>query len=145
MNKKPTITPEIIAPCGMNCGICLGYLRDKNKCLGCRGTDENKPNSCRKCIIKKCHILKKNKMHFCSDMCEKFPCTRLKALDKRYRTKYGMSMLENLEHIKKYGIIKFFKSEQKRWKCPKCGEQLCVHRDSCLKCGEKYKIQLATD
>jgi hypothetical protein len=23
---------QLIAPCGMNCGICLGYLRDKNKC-----------------------------------------------------------------------------------------------------------------
>jgi len=76
-------------------------------------------------------------MLFCSDKCEKFPCARLKNLDKRYRTKYKMSMLENLENIKKFEIKKFVKFEQKRWKCPKCGELLCVHRDSCLNCGEK--------
>jgi ribosomal protein L32 len=143
MSTKSTITLKLIAPCGMNCGICLGYLREKNKCPGCRGIDENKPDGCRKCIIKSCQILKKNKMLFCSDKCKKFPCLRLKNLDKRYRTKYGMSMLENLENIKKFGIRKFVKSEQKIWKCPKCGELFCVHRDSCLKCGEKrdYKVK----
>jgi hypothetical protein len=137
MNAKSTITPKLIAPCGMNCGICLGHLRDKNKCLGCREMSESKPNQCRKCIIVHCKILKENKMLFCSNKCEKFPCTRLKNLDKRYRAKYGMSMLENLENIKKFGINKFVKSELKRWKCPKCEELFCVHRDSCLKCGEK--------
>ncbi len=48
-----------------------------------------------------------------------------------------MSMLENLDNIKKFGIKKFVTSEQKRWKCPKCGEVLCVHRDYCLECKEK--------
>ncbi len=128
---------SLIAPCGMNCEICIGYLRDKNKCLGCREVCENKPNSCRKCTIVHCENLKEKKMFFCSDKCEEFPCTRLKNLDKRYKAKYGMSMLENLENIKKYGIKKFVKSEQKRWACSKCGELLCVHEDSCLKCGNK--------
>jgi hypothetical protein len=137
MNTKSTIISKLIAPCGMNCGICLGYLRDKNKCLGCREVDKNKPDSCKKCIIRDCQILKKNKMFFCSNQCEKFPCIRLKNLDKRYRTKYKMSMLENLENIRKFGVEKFAKSEQKRWKCPNCGELLCVHRNFCLKCGEK--------
>ncbi len=137
MNKKSTINPKLVAPCGMNCGICLGYLREKNKCLGCREMDAYRSSYGRKCIIRSCQILKKNKWKFCSDKCKKFPCTRLKNLDKRYRTKYGMSMLENLEFINKFGIKKFVKSEQKIWKCPKCGELLCVHRDSCLKCGEK--------
>ena len=48
-----------------------------------------------------------------------------------------MSMLENLENIKKSGIREFIKNEQERWKCSKCGELLCVHRGLCLKCGEK--------
>jgi len=121
----------------MNCGICIGHLRDKNKCLGCREIDKNKPSSCRKCTIVNCEILKEKKILFCSDKCEKFPCTRLKNLDKRYRTKYGMSMLDNLEYIDKFGITKFIQSEQKRWKCSKCTELLCVHRDCCINCGEK--------
>ncbi len=32
----PGLNPVLIAPCGMNCGTCLGYLREKNKCVGCR-------------------------------------------------------------------------------------------------------------
>lgn len=139
MDTKHTINSKLIAPCGMNCGICIGHLRDKNKCLGCRELSEGKPESCKKCTIINCKILKDNKMLFCSDKCEKFPCTRLKNLDKRYKSNYKMSMLENLENIKKFGINEFVKSEQKRWKCKKCGELLCVHRDSCLKCSYKNK------
>ncbi len=137
MNTESIITPKLIAPCGMNCGVCIGHLRDKNQCLGCREMSEGKQGSCRKCTIMLCKILKDNKMLFCSDKCEKFPCTRLKNLDKRYKVKYKMSMLENLDNIKKFGIKKFVTSEQKRWKCPKCGEVLCVHRDYCLECKEK--------
>ncbi|MFA5021914.1 MAG: DUF3795 domain-containing protein [Patescibacteria group bacterium] len=128
---------NLIAPCGMNCGICLGYLREKNKCLGCRGINKNKLDSCRKCSIKNCQILKKNKMFFCSDKCEKFPCARLKNLDKRYRTKYKMSMLENLEFIKNNGIRMFVKKEKSKWACKKCDGTICVHRGFCLNCGNK--------
>lgn len=128
---------KLIAPCGMNCGICLGYLRDKNKCPGCREMNRDKPGYCRKCIIKSCDIRKENEMKFCTDKCEKYPCKRLKNLDIRYRTKYGMSMIENLENIKRYGIRKFVKDEQIRWKCNKCGKTLCVHRNKCLFCGGK--------
>lgn len=34
---------SLIAPCGMNCSICMAYLREKNKCPGCRGNDIDKP------------------------------------------------------------------------------------------------------
>jgi hypothetical protein len=80
--------------------------------------------------------LNKN-LSYCSDKCEKYPCLRLKNLDKRYRTRYGMSMIENLGIIKNLGIAKFFEMEQNRWKCHECGEMLCVHRFFCLKCGTK--------
>lgn len=116
---------NLIAPCGMNCKICLGYLRDKNKCSGCREMDENNSNYCRKCIIKYCDALKEKGMKFCSDKCEKYPCKRLKDLDKRYRTKYGMSMIENLEFIKRSGIREFIQHEKRRW--IKNRKVLCVH------------------
>ena len=131
---------KLIAPCGMNCGICLASFREKNSCPGCRYMDITKPEYCRKCIIRNCSILKKNKLKFCSCKCEKFPCKRLRELDKRYKLKYGMSMIENLENIKKLGIRKFTENEDKRWKCPKCGKTLCIHRTKCLNCGTKRKI-----
>lgn len=126
---------DLIAPCGVNCGICLAYLREKKKCPGCRGSDENKSFSCINCRIKNCDELNKNNIKFCFE-CKKIPCTRLKNLDKRYRLKYNMSMIENLENIKKFGVRKFVNNEKIRWACPKCGETICVHRGCCYNCGE---------
>lgn len=123
----------LIAPCGMNCGICLAFLRDKNRCEGCRGDDGHKPWSCVRCVIRNCELLEATPSNFCYD-CEKYPCSRLKQLDKRYRTKYKMSMIENLNNIKKNGLDGFVQNEQKRWVCNKCGGTICVHRGFCLKC-----------
>ena len=122
---KKTIPLELIAPCGMNCNLCLGYLREKNKCPGCNSID-NKNSYHVRCIIRNCKILQQNKWKYCSSKCDKFPCTRLKNLDKRYRTKYGMSMIENLNHIDEKGIEEFLRQEEKRW--IKEDKIFCVHR-----------------
>ena len=117
----------LIAPCGMNCSLCVAYLRDKKRCPGCRNiSNENEPKTRTQCTIKNCDQLKKDNWKYCSDKCEKFPCKRLKNLDKRYRTKYDMSMIANLENIKKLGIRKFIEKEKKRW--IKGGKIFCVHR-----------------
>jgi hypothetical protein len=119
---------KLIAPCGMNCNLCLAHLREKSKylcsCSGCR-SNKDKPKSCDQCIIRNCEILKKNNWKYCSNKCKKYPCLRLKNIDKRYRTKYGMSMIENLENIKEKGIRKFIKNEEKRW--IKGNRIFCVH------------------
>lgn len=127
---------SLIAPCGMNCGICMAYLRDKNKCPGCRGGNENKSKSCLNCKITNCKVFQKGKVKFCF-RCENFPCVILKHLDKRYRTKYNMSMIENLEYIKEFGIKKFVENEKTRWTCPKCGGIICVHKGYCFNCGRE--------
>lgn len=127
----------LIAPCGMNCGLCIGHLREKKPCGGCfKKDDENKPKQCRSCIIVNCELLAKTESGFCYD-CEKYPCARLKRLDKRYRTNYGMSMIENLAYIQTHGFNDFLKNEEIRWTCTKCGFGLCVHRDICLNCKNK--------
>jgi hypothetical protein len=127
---------ELIAPCGMNCGICLAYLRQKNHCPGCRGDDTDKSASCLKCIIKNCTVIKTNTSGFCFE-CTAYPCRRLKQLDKRYRTKYAMSMIENLASIQRIGLAAFVEQEKERWRCAKCGGTICVHRGYCYDCGEK--------
>ena len=124
----------LIAPCGMNCGLCIGQLREKRPCGGCfKIDDENKPKVCRSCKIVNCDLLAETESGFCFD-CEKYPCARLKNLDKRYRTKYGMSMIENLAYIKDHGLEEFVKNEQDKWKCKVCGAGLSVHREFCLNC-----------
>lgn len=123
----------LIAPCGMNCGICLGYQRTKNHCSGCRGDENTLSQYCRRCIIKNCDLLKKTASGFCFE-CEKYPCRRLKQLDKRYRTRYGMSMIQNLNFISASGLDAFVENENIRWTCPVCGSTLCLHRRQCLNC-----------
>lgn len=136
MDLKTIMTSELIAPCGMNCGICYAYLREKTKCPGCRGPDTEKLISCVRCKIKNCEILQKEKLKYCFE-CENFPCGKVKHLDKRYRTKYGMSMIGNLENIKKEGIRKFIKNEKVKWACSSCGGIICVHKGCCFNCGKK--------
>lgn len=128
---------QLIAPCGMNCTICSAFLREKNKCSGCRGNDDAKPMSCTQCIIRNCKILKEKNLKFCSPKCSKFPCQRLFNLDKRYSTKYNMSMIENLKNIEKLGIRKFTQNEQSRWACKKCAGTINVHKKICSKCNKK--------
>jgi hypothetical protein len=131
---------DLIAPCGMNCGICKFHNRVKNNCPGCRELEKKTPRTRFKCIVRECKILKKRKWKYCSDRCENYPCKRLKSLDKRYRIKYHMSMIENLEFINEKGINKFLKKETKKWICQKCGGIVTCHGGICLKCGfEKFK------
>ncbi len=126
----------MIAPSGMTCGICVAYLRDKNICKGCWSNNGHKSKSCLNCSIKNCVLLEKTNSKFCY-ACAKFPCIRLKQLDKRYRLKYNMSMIENLQYIEKFGLENFELKESSRWKCATCGGTVCVHLRYCLKCNDQ--------
>jgi len=128
---------QLIAPCGMNCGICMAFLRKKNRCNGCQDDKGYNSKSRLSCIIKNCEELQKTDLNFCYE-CSKFPCTRLKALDKRYRLKYNMSIIENLKNIERIGLDQFIMDESERWKCETCGRTICVHRGYCLICNEKH-------
>lgn len=127
---------SLIAPCGMNCGICSAYLRQKKKCPGCRGSDTTKSVSCVRCKIKQCEFFTTGAAEYCLE-CEKCPCDNLKHLDKRYRTRYNMSMIENLGNIENLGIKEFVENEKERWRCSDCGGTICVHKGSCSICGKK--------
>lgn len=129
---------DLIAPCGMNCRLCVAYQfkeHDINKrgfhrkyCPGCIPRGKH-------CLhmADKCELIGKGKLRFCFE-CEYFPCKRLKSLDKRYRTKYHMSMIDNLRLIKEQGMDNFLDSESKKWTCPRCGDVICCHNGLCLNC-----------
>ncbi|MBN1166849.1 MAG: DUF3795 domain-containing protein [Methanospirillaceae archaeon] len=129
----PALKPEHIAPCGMNCAICLAYLRPTKKCPGCREDSRDKAKSCQLCIIRTCPTIEHNSSHFCYE-CDEMPCRRLKQLDTRYRTKYGMSMIENLKEIKEQGMSTFLSQQAETYTCTTCGGLICVHRSCCLTC-----------
>jgi len=129
---------NLIAPCGMNCILCVSYQFNeqdlntkgfhKTYCPGCLPRGKN-------CVhmAGRCELVGKGKVRFCFE-CEAYPCKGLKALDTRYRTKYHMSMIENLNAIKENGAARFLLLEEVKWTCPQCGGTICCHNGLCLRC-----------
>lgn len=141
---KTTFAADLVAPCGMNCAICAAFLAKKRAvkksgikmayCAGCRPRGKM-------CawLKKRCALIRKDKIRFCSE-CPDFPCSPLKHLDRRYRTLFRMSMLDNLEYIGTSGIGSFLKKDRMRWSCDECGGVISCHNGICFNCGlEKLK------
>jgi len=128
--------PDLIAPCGMNCAICSAYLaftegnpgEKATRCTGCRARNK-------KCAYLKgqCPGLRNGNPQFCFT-CMKFPCKRLENLDRRYRTRYDMSMIDNLRCIQEKGMDAFLLSQREKYRCPRCGGTICVHTRKCYRC-----------
>ena len=136
--KNGKFKSELIAPCGMNCGICKGYIafthgvpRVRGKvsyCAGCKPRAKN-------CYIKRnCKKLAHHEVKFCYE-CIDMPCKNLDRLDTRYRGHYGMSMVENLKMLKANGMVEFLKNQADQHSCPNCRDVVCVHDGKCYGCG----------
>ena len=129
---------KLIAPCGMNCSLCISFQffeKDLNSkgfhrkyCQGCIPRGKNCTY-----MANSCELLGKGIVRFCYE-CEAFPCKRLKSLDKRYSTKYHMSMIGNLKFIQENGVEKFLEKEQTTWYCSNCGGVICCHNGLCMNC-----------
>ena len=138
--------PDLVAPCGMNCAICSNYLARvhdlkkqgilKTYCTGCRP----RAKQCAM-LMKRCMLIRNGEIRFCSE-CMEYPCPPLKRLDDRYRHRYHMSMLKNLDAIREHGIEGFLQGEEDRWRCPDCGGTICCHNGICFDCGlERLKAK----
>jgi hypothetical protein len=138
MHEPVSFTASMIAPCGINCGTCMAFLRKKNRCLGCRVDFDEKHETCKNCKIKNCSNLKTVESGFCFD-CGEFPCQKISHIDKRYRTKYRSGLISNLLFIKEKGMVNFLAEETVKWKCPNCGATTSIHRDYCFECLTKVK------
>jgi len=126
-----SLTP---APCGVVCELCIAYQRSKNKCAGCLA-DGNKPKHCTICSIKFCSE-KDSEQDLCIN-CSKFPCRRIKDLEKRYTSRYGESPITNMQNVKEQGFNDFQKNIRKIWTCSHCGNLLSAHREFCIVCGKR--------
>lgn len=127
-----------IAPCGMNCSLCVAYQSEKYD-LKKKGFNRQYCPGCiprgKHCLHMQAHckLVGEGLVRFCYE-CASFACKRLKNLDKRYRTKYHLSMIENLKQIKEQGLDNFLAAQESKWRCPECGEAICCHNGLCLNC-----------
>ena len=129
---------SLVAPCGILCSLCVGYQgytmkgeKRKHTCTGCRDYDK----TC--AFLKKdCELLREKSVDYCFQ-CDVFPCDNLSRMDKSYREKYDMSLIENLVEIREKGTDSFIIMQQKKYKCPICGEIICLHTNRCYNCGYK--------
>ncbi|WP_225353891.1 hypothetical protein [Methanolacinia petrolearia] len=49
-----------------------------------------------------------------------------------------MSMIENLKYIQEHGISAFLEEQEKKWRCEKCGGEICCHNGLCLACDLEF-------
>jgi len=126
------MAPLLLAPCGVVCELCIAYQRPKNACVGCNAVGA-KPNHCSQCAIKLCPE-KDHGEQLCIE-CAKFPCRRLRSLEKRYSTKYGESPTANMTMARDRGRDGFSDWTRRSWSCAQCGGLLSAHRAACTICG----------
>src|SRR5512140_3537381 len=104
---------QLIAPCGINCAVCAAHLRTRNVCPGCRANGADKPVTRIQRKMKASGKARGNDAKFCCQ-CEEIPCDRLALQDKRYRTRYRMSPIEELQRLKEAGVRRFLAEKRKR-------------------------------
>lgn len=96
-----------IPACGVFCGGCPTYIREKKPCPGA----EINKTRCERC----------NTFHLCCTekgithcyQCNVFPCSKLKGFAKRW-LKYGQNFIENQERLKQTGESGFLKYYHRR-------------------------------
>ena len=126
------ITAEGIAVCGVNCLACSAYLDKKNPCPECTAPKEKHTRkSCANCLKRECAL--GQGLRWCFE-CERFPCSKTKSLDKRYKQNYGVDLLQNGTSAKLNMDI-FLREQKEFFTCKACGGIIDQHRKKCSECG----------
>lgn len=91
-----------IPACGVFCGGCPTYTREKNPC---RGAELNHAR-CEKCKTFHLCCVEKRVTH-CFE-CDSFPCSKFKGFAKRW-LKHGQDFIENQQLLKQMGEVGFLR------------------------------------
>ncbi|ACV21584.1 Protein of uncharacterised function (DUF3795) [Slackia heliotrinireducens] len=132
-------TPEMVAPCGLDCSLCAQAQLKDGPCPGCKKDDDNKPYFCAVlCEIINCEKRIQSGYAYC-DECPDFPCEHVMEKETRYTSAYPRreSPLENLQIIRELGMDEFLRQEREQWTCKSCGGPISVHTGVCSACGGK--------
>ena len=148
------INPEHIAPCGLYCGVCrihyatqendLAYLErlvkiyarrfpwiaavpsDELLCDGCLST--RRFPFCQECSIREC--TQQKGIQGCYE-CLDFPC----ALIDKFPMPVGKKViLRTIPYWRTHGTGQWIIAEEKRYRCPECGQRLFRGARQCEHC-----------
>jgi len=137
MKMDAEIPEMMLASCGLNCYACYAHVRTKNRCEGCRGDVATLPKHCLQCAIKNCSL--QMNVDFCVD-CPRFPCMRIKRLNKRYREKYQTDLIESMIRFRAIGAEAYLAEERAKYTCPQCGGVVSIHSRVCSECGKFIEL-----
>ena len=155
-----TVNPDLIAPCGLYCGVCAIYIAGRDNNLkfkerlvnlykgnvSGKGTLPNSKNlstediQCRGCLsdqlfmhCRQCDIRKctKDKGYTGCHQCDEFPC--------RYIDEFPMTVgkkviLRAIPYWREVGTEKWVKDEEARYVCPACGQKVFRGAAKCNRC-----------
>ncbi len=144
------INSNLLAPCGMYCGVCGIYIahRDGNQkfkerlapvygltpgdlhCEGCMAEPEKVIHFCRICHIRECAL---GRGYTGCHQCDEFPCTHIEnfPIDVGKRV-----ILRSVPRRREWGDMKWVTEEEKRYLCPRCGAKLFRGAKRCHECKE---------
>ncbi len=149
MIKMTEVKKELLAPCGLYCGVCAIYIahRDNNpkfkkllvkvypftsspdeiQCTGCF-SDGVVFSVCKTCPIKDCTI--KKGIEGCHQ-CDDWPCKMIN----NFPIPVGKKVIQRaIPQWRELGTEKWVEEEEKRYICPECGNKLFRGAKRCNKC-----------
>lgn len=150
------IKKELLAPCGLYCGVCSIYIahRDDNlkfkqiilpvykafakgvediQCTGCLSDGVVFP-VCQACPIKKCT---KNKEIEGCHQCDEFPCKFVQNFPIPVAKKV---ILRAIPTRREFGTEVWVEQEEERYHCPECGNPLFRGAKRCNKCKAEVNV-----
>ena len=148
------VKKEMVPPCGLYCGVCSIRMahRDDNlkfkerlatlynltpeeiRCEGCNAEEEKVFFYCRVCPIKSCA---KERGYEGCHQCDDWPCEHVEnfvmPVGKRV-------MLRAIPQWRELGTERWVEEEEKRYRCPGCGQALFRGAKRCNACGEAVDV-----
>ena len=145
-----TINKELLAPCGLYCGVCGILMADRDgnekfkerlstvyglkpehiRCQGCLAEEDKVFAYCQVCPIKSC--TREKGIEGCH-LCDDFPCQHIENFPMPVGKRV---MLRAIPQWRAWGTDKWVAEEERRYLCPRCGYQLFRGAKRCRRCKE---------
>jgi len=142
----PEIEKELLAPCGLYCGVCAILIADRDnnpkfkerlstvynvaadeiQCQGCLSS--KRFIYCRVCPIRDC--VKEKGLEGCHQ-CREFPCQFMED----FPMPVGKKVISRaIPQWREWGTERWVAEEEKRYHCPECGYPLFRGAKTCRNC-----------